>query len=282
MNFHPSHDKGPLDVPPFTGDSAILIVDEDPAFQLGLKTFLREYVGFEKVFIARGGKEALDFLRAEPSIDIVTVDYRMPGMSGIELIRSLDELLKRPLAVLMITGYPSDEVEAEFHSLASKNLLTSHFIPKPVQFEKLEHIVLQAHDEVIVARQRTLEAREEPDAAAPGAPTAPDPLLSKLDQHSTRLDDLERELKKQRGKWRSDFWKVAFVLFAFWIASQFGLPQKIEPHWTKLKNTIRGSISGMLPAVHRDTVAPAAAGKSPKTPFAPETPAAERGKTGPF
>src|SRR5690606_14494428 len=140
--------------------SAVLIVDEDPAFQLGLKTFLREYVGFEKVFIARGGQEALDFLRAEPSIDIVSVDYRMPEMSGIELIRALGDLLDRPVAVLMITGYPSEELEAEFHSLASEKLLASHFISKPVQFEKLEHLVLEAREEVLEARQRALAAEE--------------------------------------------------------------------------------------------------------------------------
>lgn len=266
MSSHPSNDKSPLDAPPFAGDSAILIVDEDPAFQLGLKTFLREYVGFEKVFIARSGQEAIDFLRAEPSIDIVSVDYRMPGMSGIELIRALGDLLERPLAVLMITGYPSDEVEAEFHSLASKNLLTSHFISKPVQFEKLEHLVLQAHDEVLLARQRALEAEEEPDPVVPELSAAPDLLLSKLDQHSTRLDALEDELKKQRGKWRSDFWRVAFALFAFWVASQFGLQQKVEPYWTKLKETIRDSFSSIAPSSRSDSVAPTAEAERPDNP----------------
>ena len=119
MSFNRSSDESPLDAPPYTGNSALLIVDEDPAFQLGLKTFLREYVGFEKVFIARSGREALDFLRAEPSIDLVTVDYRMPGMTGIELLKTLGDILERPLAVLMITGFPSDELESEFRALGS-------------------------------------------------------------------------------------------------------------------------------------------------------------------
>jgi CheY-like chemotaxis protein len=271
MSFNRSNDESPLDAPPYTGNSAILIVDEDPAFQLGLKTFLREYVGFEKVFIARSGQEALDFLRAEPSIDLVTVDYRMPGMSGIEMLETLGGVLERPLAVLMITGFPSDELEAEFRALGSENLLTSHFISKPVQFEKLEHLVLAAHDEVIAARQRALEAAEAKAAGAATESLTDDPglLLTKLDLQSARLDELENELKKQRGKWRSDFWKLAFVLFAFWIAGQFGLLQKIEPHWEKMKEAVSASFSFKAPTPRAETPAPAApapAAESSNTP----------------
>ena len=271
MSFNRSNDESPLDAPPFTGNSAILIVDEDPAFQLGLKTFLREYVGFEKVFIARSGQEALDFIRAEPSIDLVTVDYRMPGMNGIELIDALAALVERPLAVLMITGYPSDELESEFHSRGSETLLTSHFISKPVQFEKLEHVVLAAHDEVIDARERALAAKEaQVDAVATASPEGDLHLLSsKLDEQSARLGELENELKRQRGKWRSDFWKVAFVLFAFWIAGQFGLLQKVQPHWAKMKEAISASFS--FRPVPKRTELP----KASPAPAAPAVPADE-------
>jgi len=271
MSFNRSNDESPLDAPPFTGNSAILIVDEDPAFQLGLKTFLREYVGFEKIFIARSGQEALDFIRAEPSIDLVTVDYRMPGMNGIELIDALAALVERPLAVLMITGYPSDELESEFHSRGSETLLTSHFISKPVQFEKLEHVVLAAHDEVIDARERALAAKEaQVDAVATASPEGDLHLLSsKLDEQSARLGELENELKRQRGKWRSDFWKVAFVLFAFWIAGQFGLLQKVQPHWAKMKEAISASFS--FRPVPKRTELP----KASPAPAAPAVPADE-------
>lgn len=274
MSSNRSNDESPLDAPPYTGNSALLIVDEDPAFQLGLKTFLREYVGFEKVFIARSGQEALDFLSAEPSIDLVTVDYRMPGMTGIEMLETLGDILERPLAVLMITGFPSDELEAEFRALGSENLLTSHFISKPVQFEKLEHLVLTAHDEVIAARQRALEAAAAKDAEAATETEADDSglLLTKLDLQSARLEELENELKKQRGKWRSDFWKLAFVVFAFWIAGQFGLRQKVAPHWEKMKEAISASFSFKAPTPRAETPAPAAPAPAPAAESS-ETPA---------
>ena len=230
-------EDSPLDAPPLAGNTGILVVDEDPAFQLGLKTFLREYVGFEKVFTARNGQEALDFIRAEPSIEVITLDYRMPGMTGIEVLQSLRDATLRPLSVLMITGYPSDELESEFHALGSDTLLTTHFVSKPVQFEKLEGIVLAAYDEVLALKRRALSKIETgvqlDDTNLPIAV-----LNGKIDLHSTRLGEIEHALAAQRGKWRSDFWKVALFLFAFWLAGQFGLIQKIEPHWTQLKKTI--------------------------------------------
>jgi CheY-like chemotaxis protein len=252
MSLNRSNEDSPLDARPYTGNSAILIVDEDPSFQLGLKTFLHEYVGFEKVFIARSGQEALDFLRTETSIDLVTVDYHMPGMSGIELLKMLGNLLERPLAALMITGFPSDELETEFRSLGSENLLTSHFVSKPVQFEKLESLVLAAHEEVVTARQRALEDIKATETVTDESSL----LLTKLNLQSARLDELENELKKQRSKWCADFGKVAFVLFVFWIASQFGLFQKVEPHWAQMKEAIRASFSFKSPSSRSETSLP--------------------------
>lgn len=265
MSFDRPHEESPLVAPRFTANSAILIVDEDPAFQLGLKTFLREYVGFEKVFVARGGQEALDFLRSEPSIGVVTVDYHMPGMNGIEFIDALSGLINRPLAVLMITGYPSEDLEREFRARGSERLLISHFISKPVQFEKLEHIILAAHDEVIDARERAAAARAIPleEPIFVGSEEEHQDLVTQLEVQSGRLGELEKELRRLRGKWRADFWKLALVLLAFWIAGQFGLREKVEPHWTKLKDEIRASFS-LSPTAKPSALPKAVSAPAPK------------------
>jgi two-component system, response regulator, stage 0 sporulation protein F len=268
MTLNLPNDESPLEAPPFTSHSAILIVDEDPAFQLGLKTFLREYVGFEKIFLARNGQEAINLIRREPSIDLVSVDYRMPGMSGIELLRALRGFLDRPLAALMITGYPSDELEAEFRSLGTEHLLTSQFIAKPVQFEKLEHLILTAHDEVVAAQQRALETGEEENGEAGRESGANDfgLILTRLDLQSARLDKLEIELKKQRGKWRSDFRKVTLLLLVLWVGVKLGLLQKLEPHWSRMKEAISTSFSFEAPPARSRLSAPAT--DEPKTPVA--------------
>ena len=239
MSFRLPHEDSPLDAPPLADMASILVVDEDPAFQLGLKTFLREYVGFEKVFTARSGQEALDFIRAEPSIEVVTLDYRMPVMNGIEMLAALRAQAVRPLAVIMITGQPSEELQSEFLAQAGDFVITSHFLTKPVQFERLEPIVLAAHEEVLAAKRRLRESGA--SGSGPGIAealvTSPD-LASRLEAQGERLAALESELRAQRGKWRGDFWKVAFVLLLFWLAGQFGLVQKVEPHWAKAKAAV--------------------------------------------
>jgi YesN/AraC family two-component response regulator len=136
-------------------EAGILIVDEDPAFQLGLKTFLKEYVGFEKVFTARNGKEAIELIGKEPSIELLTVDFQMPVMDGIEMLKLLQFNAPRPLGVTMITGFPSEELKREYAGLSSSRLLARHLLSKPVEFEKLEPIILESYQEVKKAHHLT-------------------------------------------------------------------------------------------------------------------------------
>lgn len=266
MSFRLPHEDSPLDAPPLADMAAILVVDEDPAFQLGLKTFLREYVGFEKVFTARSGQEALDFIRAEPSIEVVTLDYRMPGMNGIEMLAALRAQATRPLAVLMITGQASDDLKSEFRAQGSDLVLATHFLTKPVQFEKLEPVVLAAHEEVAAAKRRERErasARPSPVAGADAGEAGN--LAAKLEAQSDRLAAVEREVRAQRGKWRADFWKVAFVLLLLWLAGQFGLAETLQPHWAKAKEAVRRQV-GLWKANLDATMAPAAPTPAAPTP----------------
>jgi len=224
-------------VPPISAPLAhagILVVDEDPAFQLGLKTFLREYVGFEKVCTAASGQGALDQIYADPSIEVVTLDYRMPGLTGIDVMRDLAKNLTRPLSVLMVTGYPSEELEKEFYSLANPRLLTSQFLAKPVAFEKLEPLLLRAHEEFLAACQPVFVAAEEMDDPSAEHDTEPGGLAfsaAALAAQNERLADLEAEVLSLRGKWRRDFIRVALLAGCLWLAGQFGAYEKLAPSW---------------------------------------------------
>ena len=197
----------------------ILVVDEDPAFQLGLKTFLREYVGFSRVFTAADGKEALDFIENEKSIEVITLDYQMPDMNGIEVLKELSKSTRRHLSVTMITGYPSEEIEEEFHSFGSARLLNNYFLSKPVEFEKLEPLMLRAHEELESAKSKsegndliTVQREIEPE----------DYIQAQLRHQSARLDTIEDKVENLRRRWRRDFWTLVFVGTAIWAFTYFG------------------------------------------------------------
>jgi signal transduction histidine kinase len=80
----------------------ILLVDDDNAVRAVTADMLRD-MGYE-VLEAGSGGAALETVDSEPDIDLVVIDFAMPGMSGAELAERLR--IKRPaLPTLFITGY---------------------------------------------------------------------------------------------------------------------------------------------------------------------------------
>lgn len=78
----------------------ILCVDDEVAMLQCLKTALGS-IGYETVCISESGK-ALDALRNQ-KIDLVLLDVRMPGLSGIDVY---NELRKRnAVPVLFVTAF---------------------------------------------------------------------------------------------------------------------------------------------------------------------------------
>src|ERR1700756_5808924 len=66
----------------------ILVVEDDPDIRRILDMFLTEK-GF-RVKVADDAARALEMLAEEP-IDLILSDVRMPGMSGLELLRHVKE-----------------------------------------------------------------------------------------------------------------------------------------------------------------------------------------------
>lgn len=82
-------------------EQSILCVDDDINLVNALKIILNN--SNYEVFTASDGFEALDILKEKP-IDIAIVDYKMPRMDGVELLKKIKEL-NREIEVLILTGY---------------------------------------------------------------------------------------------------------------------------------------------------------------------------------
>lgn len=106
----------------------VLIVDDELPARQRLRLLVEEGVGHAVVGEAANGHEALASVQ-ELKPDVVLLDIRMPGMSGIETARHLDELDDAP-AVIFTTAYDEYAVEA-FDARAIGYLL------KPVRRERL-------------------------------------------------------------------------------------------------------------------------------------------------
>lgn len=104
----------------------VLIVEDEPGPALALKMILKPYYD---VYTAERGDAALAILKSTP-IDVVTLDLRMPGLSGMPLLTKMKEH-DPDIEVIVITGYGSLETAVE-----SINLKVFAYVSKP--FDVLE------------------------------------------------------------------------------------------------------------------------------------------------
>jgi DNA-binding LytR/AlgR family response regulator len=87
-----------------------LIVDDEHAAREELRYLLRSFPEVEVVGEATQTSEALELIR-NIDYDLCFLDIRMPGGTGLELVRELSKQRHRP-AVIFTTAYPDHAVEA--------------------------------------------------------------------------------------------------------------------------------------------------------------------------
>ncbi|MHB8633601.1 MAG: response regulator [Thermoplasmatota archaeon] len=66
----------------------VLLVDDEPDILESLTTYLKATMPDVRVVTAASGEEAMVLLRTE-IVDVVVSDLRMPGMDGIDLLKSV-------------------------------------------------------------------------------------------------------------------------------------------------------------------------------------------------
>ena len=89
----------------------LLIVDDEPLVQIGLKSMLTKDMGaeIEVVGTASNGQEAWDIINIIMP-DIVIADIRMPVMTGLELLKKSHDKYGNVPAFIMLTAYEEFEM----------------------------------------------------------------------------------------------------------------------------------------------------------------------------
>jgi DNA-binding response OmpR family regulator len=106
----------------------ILIADDEETFYQSTADLLRRE-GYE-CDCAPDGHAATAMMRGE-NYDLLIADIRMPGNSGLELIRQVAHSAEG-MPVILVTGYPSVQSAAE-----SLDLPVWAYMPKPIDFDEL-------------------------------------------------------------------------------------------------------------------------------------------------
>lgn len=110
-----------------TGDSVVLLVDDEPDIVAAYQEQLREAYTTRSAF---SGEEALEEL--DGSVDVVLLDRRMPGMSGDELLEQIRDQ-EFDCWVVMVTAIKPDMdiVALEF----------DEYLTKPVSDSQLNDVI---------------------------------------------------------------------------------------------------------------------------------------------
>lgn len=113
----------------------ILIIDDDPAFCTLLRNFLNQQ-GFEtgEAYAAREGIRAV----YDESYDLVLIDYRLPDMDGLELLKNIKKRYFH-LPVIIMTNYANIKTAVKAMQLGA-----FEYVTKPINPDEIHLSIKQA------------------------------------------------------------------------------------------------------------------------------------------
>ncbi len=108
---------------------SVLFVDDDINLLQSLQRILHKMKGTWAMDFVSSSSEALALLKTK-KYNCVVVDYKMPGINGLELLKFVAELLPEARKILL-SGQVDEDVYAEAKSITDK------YLPKPCQPQEL-------------------------------------------------------------------------------------------------------------------------------------------------
>lgn len=118
----------------------LLIVDDEKGITDALKDFF-QHRGFS-VSAVNSGEEALSAVKNNKP-DIVFLDVRMKGISGLETLDKIKRIDKT-IKVIMLTVHDEKEIVEK-----AKELAADEYITKPFRIDYLEEVVIKKVQELM-------------------------------------------------------------------------------------------------------------------------------------
>ena len=137
----------------------VLVVDDNATSRDILQEMLESFT-FEVTVAASGpeGITELESVEEEKPFELVVMDWKMPGMDGIEASRRIKdhEGLSKIPAIILVTAYGREEVMQQADQLGLEG-----FLLKPVNPSMLFDTIMQAFGEVVPETSRIAQRHEQ-------------------------------------------------------------------------------------------------------------------------
>lgn len=132
----------------------VLIVEDERLIRKELRIMAeRSEVPIGNIIECASGEEALEIIKKQ-KIDVMMTDINMDGMSGIELVKSMQELPHKPLT-FAVSGYDEFTYAVEMMHYGVRG-----YILKPVEQEKITEFLKKFEAEIEAGEAEEMESRK--------------------------------------------------------------------------------------------------------------------------
>ncbi len=127
----------------------ILIIDDEVSQLTSLESFLkrRHYT----IFTAASGEDAYQIAK-DRAVDLILTDFRMPGWSGLVVLRKMKEL-NPDMEIVVMTAFGRVEDAVEIMKAGAYD-----YLAKPIDLDELENLIKRVQEKrLLVAENRQLK-----------------------------------------------------------------------------------------------------------------------------
>jgi two-component system sensor histidine kinase/response regulator len=141
----------------------VAMVDDEEPLCLAVGRILAKYqvnvaeVGIDVAYTSTHfttGEHFLDSIAGGAQFDLLLLDLKLPGMSGLDILTELGRQ-NRGILTIMITAYATFETAVQATKLGAYD-----FLPKPFSSEELRYAVRKATGQLIISREARRLAEE--------------------------------------------------------------------------------------------------------------------------
>ncbi|MFH0766138.1 MAG: SLC13 family permease, partial [Calditrichota bacterium] len=124
----------------------LLLVDDEDQFRTSLTQRL-EMRGYKTIALS-DGREAVKIVRADPEVDVVILDRKMPGISGEEVLKEI-KTYRPEIQVIFLTGHGSMTSAMQVGQLDAYT-----YLEKPCDFNRLVEVIESARADKDLVMQK--------------------------------------------------------------------------------------------------------------------------------